>query len=72
VFDQKPLYEGWRFKPLINVESGLTSTTPESVNYVRGLIPDLDTSILRDLWLLIDQLGIHLPNFTLLGEISTE
>jgi penicillin G amidase len=72
VFDQKPLYEGWRYKPLIQSESALTGATEESVPYVRGVFPQPNTALLRDIFRLLAQAGIVLPSFDLFGEISTK
>jgi penicillin G amidase len=72
VFDQYPLYEGWRFKPFIFSSGELTGAPSESVPYVRGVVPQPNTSLLRDIFRLLASLGISLPNFDLLGEISTE
>ena len=71
-FDQKPLYEGWRFKPFIFSPGELTGAPSESVPYVRGVVPQPNTSLLRDIFRLLASLGITLPNFDLFGEISTE
>ena len=72
VFDQTPLYEGWRYKPFVYDRSALTGTTEENVPYVRGVFPQPDTTLLRSLWQLLARLGIKLPNIDLFGEISTE
>jgi len=42
------------------------------VPYVRGVVPQPNTSILRDLYRLLAALGISLPNVDLFGEIATE
>jgi penicillin G amidase len=72
VFDQKPLYETWRYKPFIQEESALGGATEETVTYIRDVVPQPNTGLLRDLFRLLNQLGIHLLNIDLFGEISTE
>jgi len=72
VFDQKPLYEGWRYKPFIFDKSALAEAGQEMVPYVRGVVPQPNTGILRDLFRLLAALGISLPNVDLFGEIATE
>ena len=72
VFDQKALYEGWRYKPLIFTAGELSGAAVETVPYVRGVVPQPNTALLRNLWRLLARLGIRLPNFSLLGELSTE
>lgn len=72
VFDQKANYEGWRFKPLIQSDSALSGATEETIPYVRGVVPDPDTTLLRQIWRILDQAGIPLPNISLFGELSTE
>jgi penicillin amidase len=71
VFDQKPLYETWRYKPLIFSTSQLSGAAVENVPYVRGVIPQPNTALLRDIWRRLDQAGLSLPNVSLFGEIST-
>ncbi|MCA1831750.1 MAG: penicillin acylase family protein [Actinomycetota bacterium] len=72
VFDQKALYEGWRFKPLIQYEGALVGAREEIVPYVRGVVPQPDTALLQHLWRMLEQAGITLPNFDLFGEVATE
>ena len=72
VFDQKPLYEGWRYKPLIQEESALTGATEEIIPYVRGVVPQPNTALARDLYRIVNQAGVPLPNVDLFGEISTQ
>jgi acyl-homoserine lactone acylase PvdQ len=72
VFDQVDLYQGWRYKHFVQHESDLESPTTETVPYLRGVVPQPDPTLLRGIWRIIDQAGIPLPNFTLLGEVSTE
>lgn len=72
VFDQKPLYEGWRYKPLVMDESALAGASEEIIPYVRGVVPDLDRAALRNLHRTLSGAGIPLPNFDLFGEVSTE
>ncbi len=72
VFDQKALYEGWRYKPLIQTMSGLADATVEDVPYIRGVVPQPDTAMLRDIWRALDEVGLSLPNFDLFGEVATE
>jgi hypothetical protein len=72
IFDQVELYEGWRYKRFVQHRSDLESPTAESIPYLRGVIPQPDPTVLRGIWRMLDQAGITLPNFTLLGEVSTE
>ena len=72
VFDQVELYEGWRYKHFVQHQCDLESPTAESIPYLRGVIPQPDPTVLRGIWRMLDQAGITLPNFTLLGEVSTE
>ena len=72
VFDQVDLYEGWRYKRFVQRQSDLESPSAETIPYLRGVIPQPDPTLLRGIWRIIDRAGIPLPNFTLLGEVSTE
>jgi penicillin amidase len=72
VFDQTALYEGWRFKPFIFSEQELQGQPTVEVPYVRGVIPQPNKGLLRDLWRLLASLGISLPDIDLFGELSTE
>lgn len=72
VFDQKALYQGWRYKPLIQDESGLSGADEEIIPYVRGVVPQPNTAVLRDIFRMLDQAGIPLPNIDLFGEVATE
>ncbi|MFA5890264.1 MAG: penicillin acylase family protein [Actinomycetota bacterium] len=72
VFDQKPLYEGWRYKPLIQDQGALAGATEEAVPYVRGVVPNLNTAALRNLARTITQAGVPLPGVDLFGEVSNK
>jgi len=72
VFDQAPLYQGWRYKPFVLDEHTLVAPTSESIPYVRGVVPDPDPTLLRTIYRLLESLGIRLPNIDLFGEISSE
>lgn len=72
VFDQAPLYEGWRFKPFIFSMDELAGQGAVAVPYVRGVVPQPDKGLIRDLWRLLASLGIVLPDIDLFGEISTQ
>lgn len=70
--DQKPLYESWRYKPLIHDQTALAGATQEIVPYVRCVVPQPNTAMLRDLFRALEQAGIAFPDVDLFGEISTE
>lgn len=73
VFDQVDLYQGWTFKPFVHYQDEIQPPIiPQTVPYVRGVIPQPDTAVLRNIWRRIDQAGISLPSFTLFGEVATE
>jgi hypothetical protein len=72
VFDQKALYVGWRYKPLIQHEGELAGADEEIIPYVRGVVPQPDTAVLRNIYRMLDQAGLSLPNVDLFGEVSTE
>ncbi|MFY9585909.1 MAG: penicillin acylase family protein [Actinomycetota bacterium] len=71
VFDQAALYEGWRYKPLIQSMSRLADATVEDVPYIRGVVPQPNTALLSTIWRMLDAVGLHLPNVSLFGEIAT-
>lgn len=72
VFDQVANYEGWRFKPFLFSINELDGAAVEDVPYIRGVMPQPNTAILRDLWVSLAASGLSLPNFSLFGEIATK
>jgi hypothetical protein len=71
-FDQAPLYEGWRYKPFVVDAQKLEGpVTVETVRYVRGVVPQPDTAVFRNLWNLAGRAGLPLPDFDLFGEIAS-
>jgi acyl-homoserine lactone acylase PvdQ len=72
VFDQLPLYEGWRYKPLVMTQAALPGATVEDVRYIRGVFPQPDTATLRNIWRMLGDAGLSLPNVDLFGEIATK
>ena len=72
IFDQIDLYQGWRFKRFVQHQSDLENPQAETIPYIRGVIPQPDPTVLRKVWRMLDQAGISLPNFTVLGEVATE
>jgi acyl-homoserine lactone acylase PvdQ len=72
IFDQINLYQGWRYKHFVQHQSDLENPKPETIPYVRGVIPQPDPRVLRNVVRMFDQAGLTVPNFTLLGEVSTE
>jgi penicillin amidase len=72
VFDQAALYEGWRYKPLIQSMSRLADATVEDVPYIRGVVPQPNTALLSTIWRMLDAVGLHLPNVSLFGEVATK